>query len=66
MVHMFSSVLRTLLRETMKPTYRVGMLEGRKPDISQTFDTVAFTACFLFIEDFFFEAPLFEEQRTRI
>lgn len=49
MAHTFFSVLGTLLRKTMKPPHRVGMFENKKPDIFQTFDGIAFTACFLFL-----------------
>lgn len=56
----------------MKPTHRVGMFENKKPDIFQTFDSIAFTACFLFLLrtlDSFFSLKLFflrDKERMRI
>lgn len=41
--------LRTLLRKAVQPTYRVGMLETKTPDIFQTFDPIAFTARFFML-----------------
>lgn len=63
------SVLRMLLRKAVQPTSGVAMLENKNPDIFQTFDPVAFSACFFMSRildslGFFFSfEDLFEGQR---
>lgn len=67
LAHVFSLVLRMLLRKAMQFTCRV---ENKNPDCFQTFDPIAFSGCFFMLRTLdslgFFPLKIFLRDKERI